>query len=167
VALSWETQQESNGNHFAIQRCSDGVSWQTIGTVVAAGTSSTLHSYGYLDMDPLPTLNYYRLQLVDNDGSMTYSEVKLVSRSSGSAIHVFPNPATDRIDISFGSVGLPGIVGIRLLDVQGRVLVQKKLVDPAGQTISLAVSGYSPGAYIVQVLSTEGVRQNEMVVIKR
>lgn len=167
VALSWETQQESNSNHFAVQRCSDGVSWQTIGIVDAAGSSSTLCSYAYLDNAPEPALGYYRLQLVDNDGSMSYSEVKLVSRSAGSVIRVFPNPAADRIGISFGSAGLPGIVAVRLLDIQGKVLAQKKLVDPAGQTISLPVSGYAPGSYIVQLLSTEGVLQTEMVVIKR
>jgi len=167
VALSWETQQESNSNHFAVQRCSDGVSWQTIGMVQAAGSSPTLRSYAYLDKEPQPALDYYRLQLVDNDGSMTYSEVKLVSRSTGNTIHVFPNPASDRIEISFGSAGLPGIVGIRLLDLQGRSLIQKKLVDPAGQTISLSVSGYSPGSYIVQLFTAAGVQQSKVIEIKR
>lgn len=167
VALSWETQQESNSNHFAIQRSADGQSWQTIGAVDAAGSSTTPRSYAYWDKDPQPDVDYYRLQLVDNDGSGTYSEVRLVTRSSGRSIQVFPNPAADHIDISFGTGSRSAIVDIRLLDIQGRLLVEKKLADPAGQTITLPVSGFAPGTYIVQLTSGEGIRQTQVIVIKR
>ena len=167
MALSWETQQESNSNHFDIQRSSDGRSWQTIGMLDAAGSSTTRRSYAYMDKDPQPTLNYYRLQLVDNDGSMKVSEIKLVTLSSGSTIRVFPNPASDHIDVSLGTAVPSGVIAIRLIDAQGRLLMQRKAVDAAGQTISLPVAGYSPGSYIIQLLSSGGIRLTNVVVIKR
>lgn len=103
---------------------------------------------------------------VDNDGATTYSAIKVVSRSSGGGISIFPNPATDHINISFGATAMPGIVSIRLMNAAGQMLVQKKVVDPAGQTVSLPVSMYPPGAYLIQLLGTGNVQESQIVMIK-
>lgn len=166
VGLSWETTQEVNADHFMIQRSGDGVNWTTIGTVAAAGSSSGEKSYAYTDPDPLPGLDYYRLVLVDEDGSVTYSDIKVVNGSGSTALRIFPNPAADHLNISFGTARLSGLVNIRLMNASGQVLVQKKIVNPAGETVSLPVSGYPPGSYLLQVMTSENVRESHVIVIK-
>lgn len=165
AALTWEVAQGVSVNHFVIQRSPDGVSWQAIGALDANGGSSIATTYSYTDADPLSSLNYYRLQLVDDAGSDTYSGVKVLSRSSGNGIAIFPNPATDHINVSFGTASPTGIVTLRLLNTGGQVLLQKKLTDPAGETISLPVSAYPAGCYLVQVLSSGGVQQSGIVLL--
>jgi hypothetical protein len=175
VGLTWEVQEGLNINHFDIQRSADGVNWQTIGTLDASGSSSMATDYSYTDAEPLPGQDYYRLQLVDDDGSDTYSTVRVVSQSSGSGITIFPNPASDHINISFGASGLSspgtsglqGPVSIRLMNVTGQVLLQESVTNPAGQTITLPVAGYPSGSYLVQVLAAGEIKKAGIVLIVR
>ena len=41
VLVEWKTDQESNSLKFDVERSADGVSWKQIGSVNAAGTSSS------------------------------------------------------------------------------------------------------------------------------
>jgi hypothetical protein len=174
VGLTWEVQDGLNINHFDIQRSAEGVNWQTIGTLDAAGSSSMAMDYSYTDADPLPALDYYRLQLVDDNGNDTYSTVKVLSQTSGSSISIFPNPATDHITVSFGvsgvsgspgTGGLEGPLSIRLMNVTGQVLLQESVAQPAGQTITLSVAGYPAGSYLVQVAAAGEVKKSGIVLI--
>ena len=181
VGLTWEVEEGVNTNHFDIQRSGDGVNWQTIGTLAAVGSSSMATNYSYRDNAPLPGQDYYRLQLVDDAGNDTYSTVRVVSSSSGSDITIFPNPATDHINVSFGvggvsgsagasggsggTGGLEGPVSIRLMNVTGQVLLQESVTQPAGETITLSVAGYPAGSYLVQVLAAGEVKKSGIVLI--
>lgn len=165
VGLTWEVQEGMNINHFDIQRSVDGVNWQTIGTLDATGSSSMASDYSYTDGTPLPTMDYYRLQLVDDAGDDTYSAVKVVSQSPGDGISIFPNPASDHINVSFGANGVSGTVSVRLMNATGQVLLQEKVTHPAGETITLPVAGYPAGSYFVQVLAAGKIKQSGVVLI--
>ena len=165
VGLSWEVEEGVNTNHFDIQRSADGVNWQTIGTLDASGSSAMATDYSYTDAAPLPTLDYYRLQLVDDAGNDTYSIVKVVSQSSGNSIVIFPNPASDHINVSFGAGGVQGPVSIRLMNVTGQVLLQESVTNPAGQMITLPVAGYPSGSYLVQVFTAGEIKKSGIVLI--
>jgi len=166
VALSWQTAQEENTDRFMIQRSGDGINWETIGTLGAAGSSSSELSYAYTDAKPLPAQDYYRLILVDLDGSLTYSPIAVVNSSVSNSIRIFPNPATDHVNISFGTSAPPGIVSLRLMNITGQTLVQKKLINPAGETIALSVAGYPAGSYIVQLLTSGNIGESHVITIK-
>ena len=75
VLLIWRTGVEMNLSSFQIQRSSNGTSFYTIGEVSPTGSYS---EYRYLDnnilQDGLKTY-YYRLRIVDLDGTVTFSEV--------------------------------------------------------------------------------------------
>jgi len=176
VWLTWEVEDGVNTNHFDVQRSADGVNWQTIGTLDASGSSSMATDYSYTDADPLPGQDYYRLQLVDDAGYDTYSTVKVVSQFSGSGITIFPNPASDHINISFGASGvsgslgtsgLQGAVSIRLMNVTGQVLLQKSVTNPVGETITLPISVYPSGSYLVQVLAAGEIIKSGIVQVVR
>jgi Secretion system C-terminal sorting domain len=184
VGLTWEVQEGADINHFDIQRSADGVNWQTIGTLDASGSSAMATDYSYTDGEPLPGQDYYRLQLVDDNGNDTYSTVKVVSQSSGNGIIIFPNPATDHINVSFGvggvsgsagvsgalgspgTGGMQGPVSIRLMNVTGQLLLQESVISPAGQTITLPVAGYPAGSYLVQVIAGEVKKSGIVLIIK-
>lgn len=68
VLVEWKTASESNSSHFDIQKSYDGLNYETIGTKEAAGNSSQLLSYSWVDVKGTPDLAYYRLRQVDNNG---------------------------------------------------------------------------------------------------
>jgi hypothetical protein len=168
VGLTWQVDQEQNLDHFLVERSADGINWESIGTVASLGNSTTTLNYTYTDASPLASLDYYRLVMVADDGTLTYGSIAMVSASAdNSGISVYPNPATDHLNISFSATStLSGIVNIRLLNVQGQLLLQKSVVNPAGETVTLTTTTYPPGAYFVQIQTAEDVQQSRVVIIK-
>lgn len=93
VSLKWKTASEANSHYFAIERSADAVNWTELGRTDAAGSSSGMRSYNWIDDHPLPGLSYYRLNMVDIDGRSAYSESRSVRFKKGARpLSVFPVP---------------------------------------------------------------------------
>ena len=97
VALHWQTASETDADYFAVQRSTTGKPFSEQGRVSAYGTSTAPLAYQFDDKDP-PALAYYRLKLVDTDGSYTYSPTLVVARVRG-GISVYPTVVTDVVHI--------------------------------------------------------------------
>jgi hypothetical protein len=67
VQARWGTANEINTKQFIVERSSDGNNFSSIGTVVAKNSSGN-NSYSFNDVDPLKSISYYRLKMVDKDG---------------------------------------------------------------------------------------------------
>jgi hypothetical protein len=78
--LEWSTGQESNLNKFIVERSADGTAFIPVGQVNAKGSYS---QYDYTDSSPLDVnmekTFYYRLKILDNDGTFSYSEIREIS----------------------------------------------------------------------------------------
>jgi hypothetical protein len=75
VILKWTTTAESDLKGFEIERSFDNKYFQNIGFVEGAGNSSTPRDYTFEDKSifkSLTTTFYYKLKIVDKDGSYTY-----------------------------------------------------------------------------------------------
>jgi hypothetical protein len=166
VGLSWKTMDESNVNHITIQHSPDGTNWQDAGSVLAQGSFSLENSYSFTDLTPFPVTDLYRLQVVDNDGNLSYSGILVVNlMGAKSAVLVFPNPATDQVTIRYS--GISAVTTLQLLNIAGKVLLQKKLGSSGAGSVSLPVSMYPPGNYLVQVLTEGRVIHTEKLVVQR
>lgn len=68
--LNWVTQTEVNSDYFLLEKSTNGFDYDFITEVQAAGNSSFLIDYSYLDRDVITNgLYYYRLTGVDYDGT--------------------------------------------------------------------------------------------------
>jgi hypothetical protein len=69
---------------------------------------------------------------------------------------IFPNPVTDRLNIHFKHLS-PGSVSIRILDLMGRTVWQKR-VDPADPDLQVEadLAGWPNGAYLIQLDLPDG-----------
>ncbi|WAC11454.1 hypothetical protein [Dyadobacter pollutisoli] len=102
VMLSWETAWEKNSKEFVVERSADLKDFQAIGTLKAAGETTGRMQYEFIDDNPLTGANYYRLRMVDRDGSFSFSKtLDVITPTPESAIQVLPNPASpEKITIS-------------------------------------------------------------------
>lgn len=169
VDLTWTTDQEINADYFAIQRSADaGAHWQTIGKIAAKGNSSTASHYSFTDANPASGTSEYRLQSVDRDAKYTYSEIKTVRNGLIGSVSVFPNPARDYVNVTLGnSSDATTNLSIRLINQAGQLLVEKKVTNAGGTTVSLSVGSYPQGNYLVQVIGADGTQQISKVFISR
>lgn len=152
--LSWSTQQEINSNFFAVERAANNGSWQTIATVAAAGYSSTTLNYSFTDTNPLSGINLYRLQMVDKDGKLTYSDTRRVNFDKSFSYSVYPNPAQDIILITTDKETSASTL-LQLINAQGQVIVQKQVIT-AVQPFRVSTKILTAGIYYVRITTADG-----------
>ena len=146
--VSWETATEINVSHFNVQRSTDGVTFYTIGKVKAKGASK----YSFIAPPPPEGgIVYFRLEVVDKNGSKTYSEVKEWTIDNG-RLTISPNPAKDYFTISGGNIR-----EVFVSDLSGRILLKstEKKID---------ISGLLNGVYLVRIETLDGKNVVEKLV---
>ncbi|MFP5042027.1 T9SS type A sorting domain-containing protein [Parasediminibacterium sp. JCM 36343] len=153
VVTQWETANETNTAYFVVERSSNGSSFTALGKVAAAGNSSSVLNYSYADNNPLQGRAYYRLQMVDKDGSIAYSNIVSVAGSQLLAVSVYPNPAS-----SFVTIHSSHIAAVQVIDNMGRVVKQVQLKDATNPMLPL--SGLPAGVYHLRILTTDGKVSN-------
>ena len=89
--LFWTTANEEGFSHFEVERSSDGNAWLSLGAIAGAGEVEGAVEYDYVDSNP-PATAYYRLRMVDLDGSFAFSPVVYLEREDLPELRVFPNP---------------------------------------------------------------------------
>jgi len=152
--LQWQTVTEINSNYFNIQRSITGSNFATIGKVNAAGASTAKINYAYTDhftAGDLSPVVYYRLQEVDKDGKIAYSNIAVVRKNiiNGGFV-IAPNPVRDVINLQAGSnIGDAVVI---LQDMNGKVLYSAKQQNiTAGEKIQVSTSALAKGMYIVTI----------------
>jgi hypothetical protein len=166
VTLDWNTQEEVNFSHFVIQRSADGETWSDIGTVEAKGNSEVETAYTYVDGQPLTGTNFYRLTEVNLDNSYVYSQVVVVRTTTIAHISVFPNPATNYINVSLGG-NTPSVVTVLLTSAAGQRLAEKQATGGAGTIVTIPVENLASGLYIITIITADGSRESSPVLISR
>jgi hypothetical protein len=154
VWLNWSTSSEYNSKTFELERSNDGLNYAKIGSVPAAGNTSTKSSYSFHDSYLSQQNNYYRLKQIDMDGKSEYSRVVMIKNPirTKAALTLLTNPFTNAIDLQFGT--LPkGRSQISLYDMKGALILRKFYnIEPATRLrvdINKPIAG---GQYFLEVL---------------
>lgn len=158
VQLEWSTQTEENTQVFNVERSENGVDWETIDQIRAAGNSQTTRTYLMIDENPLIGDSYYRLKIIDFDGDFDYSEIESVSRTEttqNQSLSVYPNPASDEVILT-GQVS--EIKQIKVMDLTGRdVTNQVQLTPITNEKVRIDLSSLNIGLFMIQT-ANESVR---------
>ena len=100
ISLGWTTAGEFNTKEFDVERSDDGRNFNGIAVLNAANYSTQLRLYNYTDNGRAGSDDYYRLKMVDNDGSFTYSKIIKIAPLPGlNEILAFPNPFNKNLQL--------------------------------------------------------------------
>lgn len=154
--ISWTTAQEINSREFIIERSVDGgFTWQIIATVAAAGNSNTNIDYTAYDHNPAKGDNLYRLKSVDLDNKFNYSAIRRVNFDSKYTFSIYPNPASDMIQIIVdNTAGLNA--NIQIVSSLGQVLISKQ-INILNQPVQVNVSSLAAGMYFIKIITADGM----------
>ncbi len=154
--LTWKTASEINTAVFIVERSGNGANYTPLGTVPAAGNSSSTSLYQYMDQNPLAGKNFYRLKTVDIDGKFTYSPSIVLNTSVNNNAMVFPNPFVADMVVTANS-SVAGNGSLRVFDFSGRLLISKSAFFSKGNNV-INVEGHllKPGAYLLEVQTPAG-----------
>ena len=132
VKLKWNTEVEIATEKFVIERSRTGHNFVTIQELPSIGSSTNGSTYDLTDSNPAIGENYYRLKIVDLDGSYNYSNIRLVRVKSGETIiTVYPNPAVsqERITVEWLPRADEESTYLNIVDVNGQNLHRKIIFE--------------------------------------
>ncbi len=152
ATLNWTTSFEINTDRFDVQVSKNGsADFKTVGTRAASSNSSTIKTYQFDYAMETGVVYYYRLKMLDKDGSFTYSVIRQLSCNDvKTQITIAPNPVYDVFKIS----GLAkGKNTITLSSTDGKMI---KSQISSGTVVQVDISHLSKGIYIVRILNEDG-----------
>ena len=158
VELNWLSAMEDNFSHYEVERSEDGLSYTKLETIRGTQQSTLRQHYEYLD-DSASAKNYYRLKMVDLDGTFEYSDVVRVATDCADGdddvLNIYPNPVgkyQGLINVDLTTSG--NEVEIVINDMLGRILKRLSLgVQPdMVNTVRIDVHDLPVGSYTISVV---------------
>ena len=150
VRLDWEVAPEGSLNHFELERANDRFQWTTIRKQLFLPENAFYH---YLDQNPFSGINYYRLKMVDVDGSIEYSKTIAVSMATATEqLKISPNPSHETLTVS--SNWEPGLAEFRIFDANGRLVQQlNQQVNTSLEPLNIDISSLPTGIYFLKIIT--------------
>lgn len=146
--LEWITIAEYNSDYFILEKSVDGTNFEFLAQVKAAGNSTQKLYYSEIDENPVNGANYYRLKMVDQDGTFDYSETVVIDVSWSLEIStIIPNPTLGEIDVMFTS-SVDGKLVYKVYSMTGQLVRTEQISASKGMnTIHVDMSDLARGVY--------------------
>ncbi len=162
VKLSWASEQETNLQSFHLQRQLPGNNrWETVDSIGATGLA---HSYHAIDVNPGSGPLFYRLQMIDHDGSFAYSGIVNIKAFAQQELTVYPSPATSHLNLQARNSTFSKVT-IAVKNIAGQMMLEKQLLFN-GQSARLDVSKLKAGIYIITVTDAKAVTVSQRFIKK-
>ena len=182
VKLTWATASEINNYGFYVQRSGFPASGFTDlpgGFIPGSGTSTVMKQYSWVDQNPLPGTNYYRLKQVDLDGTTTVSDPLKVVQGASDVDNTrqpvvfalgqnYPNPFNPTTRITF-TVENAGFTTLKVYNILGdEIATLYEGMAQTGTQYNVAFDGTSlaNGAYFYRLVSGDRTTLKKMVLVK-
>lgn len=145
--LRWTVATQENVDRYEVEYSNDATNFRKVGTVTATSGTGDI-TYNYLhpvtnDMD-----GFYRIRIIDKDGSFEYSIVQAVkARKPLTKLTVSPNPTTGAFIMKIPSDN-KGALNMQVYDGAGKLVMLKRLELRAGaQEVPVNISHLAAGTY--------------------
>jgi hypothetical protein len=122
--LNWSTASETESDHFEIERGREKNDFQKIGSMIAAGNSTSIHSYSFTD-ETAEEISYYRIKEVDRNGNYFYSEIIAAKFSDDIKNTVLVYRETNGNFIIKGFSKSESLLNLQLFSVNGQMIFQQ------------------------------------------
>jgi hypothetical protein len=159
VQTTWLVNSELNTRQYIVQHSRNGTDFTSIGKQFPTAATGS-KTYRMEHANPVFGKNYYRLQIVDNDGSLTYSPARLVTIASATVVNVYPNPVKDKLNVSVARRDGKASV-VKLTNAAGQQLWQQKVTG----TTQIDMTRWAIGLYLLHV--DDGVSKKTFKINKQ
>ncbi|SEJ81746.1 Por secretion system C-terminal sorting domain-containing protein [Dyadobacter sp. SG02] len=162
ATLAWSTSEESNSDYLEVQRSGDGKNWEKLISVPAKGESSVEAHYSAVDESPMGGRNYYRLKMIDKDGTFALSKIRDVEFDLKAGYTLFPNPVSDKLNFK-SAADWQSVSNIKIYNAQG----VEVYTSPSVPVKEVSVKNLPSGTYVVKLSRRSGQSNGYQIVISR
>lgn len=137
--FDWSTTNEVNTDFFELEKSDNGSSFTVVGKIPFADHNKAIETFEYTLAEALLKSAYFRLKIVDKNGSSQYSKTIMLKPDADKAntVSVNPNPFTDQVTIYYTSPARSEITGI--------------ITNAAGNTVNKFQMAISKGVNVLSV----------------
>jgi hypothetical protein len=172
VLVSWKTASENDVNRFEIEVAKGYADYGSnmfvkIGEQDSQGNSSTEQSYSFTDHENGKSgVRYYRLKMIDNDGSFSYSVVRPVVFTDDIQWQVFPNPSRGMVHLVFQAAQGEKL-DLQVYDAGGRLVYRSSVIATGfiqRFPVDLGPARFAKGLYLIE--AGTGSRRSHFRILK-
>lgn len=163
-SLYWQTQTETKSEKYIVEVSADGIVWEVLDELKAAGESTEIQNYEYEVWD-IRQNKYYRLIQVDFDGkSTTYGPITSSCNFEKLEVIIYPNPSDGDFYIKFDSPKQESF-NVKFNSMDGKVLKEEQVNVKAGTNIiPMKLNGLIGGNYILSISNEDSAQFQNFVV---
>lgn len=160
VQLLWTTADEENFSHYELEKSLDGIEFKNVQNIPTIEENSNIKNYGSKNFQIQQTTQYFRLKMVDLDGSFEYSPIVSVDGENAS-IQVFPNPTHNKKFTLLMDNTTPVIINI--YNIAGQL--QKRIIENGSTQYEISLpEGGNEKMYILEFISGTEVQNVKLFV---
>lgn len=159
--INWSTAAEINTSHFEVQKSSNGQQFTFLNKVNAKGDDYSGHDYIIEDPAPFEGLTYYRLKIIDQDGSHSFSPIRTIQLNGlPEKIMVYPNPIAESQFLQIQS-NLSEALKFELYNSSGKLVKKVFLTSGSGE---INIKDIAQGAYFYRVTGNSYMKNGTLVI---
>lgn len=163
--LQWAVASYEAIKGWDVERSTNGQEFERIGTVNAQQSNGKDAKFQYIDRKPSPGTNYYRLKVLELNGTHHYTGIEQVTLARPMQVSVFPNPTDGEISLQIVTHYPTEPIQASLFDSQGRrVLEQEVPINDDSFVFQLGSTTLSKGIYFLELRMGHGVVREKIVV---
>lgn len=167
VAITWRSEKELNFSHYELEYSSNGRDFKQIAIVF--GENNNINNYSFEHKNP-GELNYYRLKMVDLDGSSKYSETRFIrfSNSLYVVVSVYPNPANEFTKLRVENIARGNYL-LKIINTEGQAEMNRQISINSDQyEEQIPISFLKSGQHLVILYNKDGRRVGSaQIVVQR
>jgi hypothetical protein len=149
VDLQWVVSIQTNVLKYEVEFSKDGIHFDKIATNSSNGNAQS--TYYAKHANPVVGINYYRIKTIENDGTISYSEIRKVNFGKLGSVLVYPNPvASGNVNITVTGSMVGKAATISIFSVDGKLIRVLKF-EKINQTENVDISKLSNGSYILKI----------------
>lgn len=166
VLLTWTTAAEMSFSHYELEHSTDAVNYSTTALVFGAGMEGRGATYNYKDnVNGRGGIIYYRLKMVDIDGRITYSSVRIVrlgDEKKTITLTTYPNPVVSDLRVTLPAAWQGKEVAIELYNANGQRVKGIKTSN-SSQTETMPVADLKKGVFFVKAVCGNEVANQTII----
>ena len=149
--LSWTIESQQDVKQYELEYSLDAKSFTLLKAIIVANN----YQYQYANTKDLGETVFYRLKIIEKNGTATYSNIVLLQTNLNNAVNIYPNPARD-----YFTVNQKDLKQIEVINESGKIVYNTDILN--NSTINVSTKNFAKGIYVIKSIN----KQNDMMLSK-
>jgi Secretion system C-terminal sorting domain len=146
--LQWAIENANDVQYFDVEKSTDAAQYFKISSLQPNSTNS----YSFKEFNNFTAKSYYRIKATLKDGTVKYSEVRLISKQTNDEVLVYPNPVVNRLEVQlpFGNK----YSQYEIINTIGKSIISNNIAKEVNN-VEIQLNNLPAGMYTLKLISKD------------